>query len=183
MSQKDVAVFVGSLRKAAFSRRVANALIGLAPPSLNLSIVEIGDLPLYNHDLETDRPPSAWQAFRDRVRPVHGLLFVTPEYNRSTTAALKNAIDVGSRPAGKSVWGGKPAAVVSASPGAIGGFSANLHLRQSLFAVGVPVMAKESYLGGVDKLFETDDKFVPATAEFLGKLMHAFADWVDRNSH
>lgn len=182
MSQKDVAVFVGSLRKAAFSRRVANALIGLAPSSLSLAIVEIGELPLYNQDLETDNAPTSWRAFRDRVRPVHALLFVTPEYNRSTTAALKNAIDVGSRPPGKSVWGGKPAGVVSASPGAVGGFSANLHLRQSLFAVGVPVMAKEAYLGGVDKLFESDDKFVPASADFLGKFMHAFADWVDRNS-
>jgi len=183
MSQKDVVVFVGSLRKAAFSRRVANALIGLAPPSLRLEILEIGDLPLYNQDLETETPPPAWQALRDRVRVANGLLFVTPEYNRSTSGVLKNAIDVGSRPPGKGVWSGKPTAVVSSSTGPIGGFSANLHVRQSLYAVGVPVMPKEIYLSGVEKLFHSETELVPASAEFLGKFMHGFAEWVERNSH
>ena len=120
MSTKDVAVFVGSLRKDSFSGKVAHALIELAPNSLKLAIVDIGNLPLYNADLESN-VPAAWTAFRDRVRPVHALLFVTPEYNRSIPGGLKNAVDVGSRPYGKSVWAGKPGAIVSCSPGAIGG--------------------------------------------------------------
>jgi chromate reductase len=182
MAEKNVVVLVGSLRKAAFSRRMAKALIGLAPAALLLEIVEIGELPLYNQDLETDNPPATWSAFRDRVRAAQALLFVTPEYNRSVPAALKNAIDVGSRPVGKSIWNGKPAAIVSTSPGAIGGFGANHHLRQSLAALGVPAMAKEAYLGGVDKLFEAEEKLVPATSEFLGKFMHAYAEWIDRNT-
>lgn len=182
MSHKEVAVFVGSLRKASFSLRIAKALIGIAPPSLTLAIVDIGDLPLYNQDLETEHAPTAWTAFRDRVRPMAGLLFVTSEYNRSVPAVLKNAVDVGSRPIGKSIWNRKPAAIVSTSPGAIGGFGANHHLRQSLTALGVPAMAKEAYLGGVDKLFEAEEKLVPATSEFLGKFMHAFAEWIDRNA-
>ena len=181
MAQKSIGVIVGSLRKAAFSRRIAKALIGLAPATLAPEIIEIGDLSFYNQDLETDAPPAAWRAFRDRVRPLQGVLFVTPEYNRSMPAVLKNAIDVASRPPGKSVWSGKPAAVVSTSPGPIGGFGANHHLRQSLVALGVAVMPKEAYLGGVDKLFESDETLVPATREFLGKYLHAFAEWVERN--
>ena len=128
---RDVAVFVGSLRKDSINRKVANALVGLVPPSLKLSIVEIGQLPLYNQDAD-EQPPAAWTAFRGRLRAADAVLFVTPEHNRSVPAALKNALDVGSRPYGHSVWNGKPGAVISASPGAIGGFGANHHLRQSL---------------------------------------------------
>lgn len=102
-SQNDIAVIIGSLRKESFSRKVANALIGLAPSSLKPAIVEIGNLPLYNQDLESATPPAEWAAFRDRIRPVQGVIFVTPEYNRSVPGLLKNAIDVGSRPYGKSV--------------------------------------------------------------------------------
>ena len=109
---KDVAVLVGSLRKGSFSRKMANAMRELAPPELKLEIVEIGQLPLYNQD-EDSAPPATWTAFRERLRRADAFLFVTPEYNRSVPAALKNAIDVGSRPYGKSMWNGKPAAVVS----------------------------------------------------------------------
>lgn len=125
---RDVAVIVGSLRKASINRMVANALAELAPAGLKLGIVEIGQLPLYNQDGDDD-PPAEWTAFRERVRAADSVLFVTPEYNRSVPAALKNALDVGSRPYGKSAWSGKPGAVVSASPGGIGGFGANHHLR------------------------------------------------------
>ena len=180
MSQKNIAVLVGSLRKESFSRKVARNLIELAPASLKLSIVEIGDLPLYNQDSETDTPPAAWTTFRDQVRPADGLLFVTPEYNRSVPGALKNAIDVGSRPYGKSVWNGKPGAIVSCSPGAIGGFGANHHLRQPMTFLNVPMLQQEAYLGGIDKLLQEDGKLVPATAEFLGKLMHTYAAWVEK---
>ena len=139
MTQKKIAVFVGSLRKESFNRKMAKALIGLAPESLQLEIVEIGGLPLYDQDLDDEgRPPSAWTAFREQVKSFDGFLFVTPEYNRSVPAVLKNALDVGSRPYGKSIWGGKPGAVMSVSPGAIGGFGANHHLRQSLVFLNVP---------------------------------------------
>src|SRR5687767_7999508 len=117
----DVAVLIGSLRKESLNRKMARALIALAPVSLKLQIVEIGELPLYNEDLEHAVPP-AWHAFRSRIRSADAALFVTPEYNRSVPGLLKNAIDVGSRPWGKSVWGGKPAAVMTVSPGALGGF-------------------------------------------------------------
>ncbi|KFN44376.1 NADPH-dependent FMN reductase [Arenimonas metalli] len=183
MSQPfDVAVLVGSLRAGSLNRRVADALAGLAPPAIALSQVAIGDLPLYNPDLETDAPPAAWTRFRERVARADALLFVTPEYNRSVPAALKNALDVGSRPYGKSVFGGKPGAVVSVSPGAIGGFGANHHLRQSLVFLDVPLMQQpEAYLGGADKFFGEDGKLASeSTEKFLGKIIHAYADWVAR---
>jgi chromate reductase len=125
---RDVAVLVGSLRRESFTRKMALALIGLAPPTLRLEIVEIKQLALYDEDLE-QQPPASWVAFRDRVRRADAVLFATPEYNRSVPGVLKNAIDVGSRPYGSSVWQGKPGAVMSVSPGAIGGFGANHHLR------------------------------------------------------
>src|ERR1700722_14442931 len=115
----NVWVLVGSLRKASYNGMLANALISLAPSSVKLDIVEIGQLPFYNQDLETDPPPAPWAAFRQRIKPADGVLFVTPEYNRSVPAVLKNALDVGSRPYGNSVWDHKPGAVVSSSPGAI----------------------------------------------------------------
>ena len=180
MSQKNIAVLVGSLRKESFSRKVAHNLIELAPAALKFSIVEIGDLPMYNQDLETETPPPAWHRFRDQVRPADGLLFVTPEYNRGVPGGLKNAIDVGSRPYGKSVWHGKPGAIVSCSPGNIGGFGANHQLRQPMVFLDVPLLQKEAYLGGIDKLIQADGKLVPATAEFLGKYMSAFAAWVEK---
>jgi hypothetical protein len=122
MPERRVAVLVGSLRKASYNRRIALALEKLAPASLRLQIVEIGALPLYNEDLEGDHAPAQWLAFRAAIRERDAVLFVTPEYNRSVPGGLKNAIDVGSRPYGQSVWSRKPCAVISVSPGAIGGF-------------------------------------------------------------
>ncbi|HEU0151997.1 MAG TPA: NAD(P)H-dependent oxidoreductase [Arenimonas sp.] len=178
----DVAVLVGSLRADSLNRRVALALAGMAPSSLALDLVEIGDLPFYNPDLETEAPPAAWARFRARVARADALLFVTPEYNRSVPAALKNALDVGSRPYGKGVFGGKPGAVVTVSPGAVGGFGANHHLRQSLVFLDVPVMQQpEAYIGGAGDLFAEDGSIAKAgTGEFLGKIIHAYADWVAR---
>src|SRR6202166_2429252 len=118
----SVCVLVGSLREASFNRLLANAPISLAPPSMKLDIIEVGQLPLYNEDLETATPPAQWTAFRQCIKAADAVLFVTPEYNRSVPAALKNALDVGSRPYGSSVWDRKPGAVVSSSPGAIGAF-------------------------------------------------------------
>jgi chromate reductase len=179
----DVAVIVGSLRKESINRKVANALVELAPPHLKLGIVDIGLLPIYNQDNDDANPPAAWTAFRERMRSAAAVLFVTPEYNRSIPAPLKNAIDVGSRPYGKSAWSGKPGAVVSASPGAIGGFGAHHHLRQSLVFLNVPAMPQpEAYLGGADKYFGADGKLAnEGTRKFLESFMQAFAAWIDAN--
>ncbi len=177
-----VAVIVGSLRKDSLNRKLARALAALAPPGLALEIVEIGDLPLYNQDLDAS-PPQPWAAFRTRVGAADALLFVTPEYNRSVPGALKNALDVGSRPYGRSAWAGKPAAIVSASPGVMGGFGANHHLRQSLVFLDVPTMQQpEAYIGGADKLFDESGALVnPATREFFTKYLERFAGWVARH--
>ena len=179
---RDVAVLVGSLRRESFTRRIAVALGKLAPPILKLEIVEIGDLPLYNQDLETDQPPAPWTKFRDRLRTADAVLFATPEYNRSVPGVLKNAIDVGSRPYGKSVFAGKPAAVVSVSPGALGAFGANHHLRQSLVFLDMPTLQQpEVYLGGVANLVDEEGNITnDGTREFLTKFMAAFAQWIDR---
>lgn len=180
---KDVIVLVGSLRKDSINRKVASSLVALAPSTLKLTIVEIGQLPLYNQDEEAS-PPVAWTNFRQRVKTANAILFVTPEYNRSVPAALKNALDVGSRPYGQNVWSGKPAAVVSASPGAIGGFGANHHLRQSLVFLNVPTMQQpEAYVGGADKLFDANGKLTnDGTRKFLGDFLQAFDGWVVANS-
>jgi chromate reductase len=177
----NVCVLVGSLRKASLNGMLANALMSLAPSSMKLEIVEIGQLPFFNQDLETDSTPAQWTTFRQRVRAADAVLFVTPEYNRSVPAALKNALDVGSRPYGSSVWDRKPAAIVSCSPSAIGAFGANHHLRQSLVFLNVPTMQQpEAYVGHADKLFDEHGELVnDGTSEFLQGFMQAFAKWVE----
>jgi chromate reductase len=182
MSQpRTVAVLIGSLRKESFTRKTVRALQEVAPAGLKLEIVEIGHLPFYNEDLEAD-PPAPWVEFRIRIRPVDAVLFASPEYNRSVPAALKNAIDVGSRPYGSSVYSGKPAAVLTVSPGVIGGFGANHHLRQSLVFLDMPVLQQpESYLGGVAKWFDAEGRLTDQSArDFLTKFAAAFAAWIDR---
>jgi chromate reductase len=180
---RDIAVFVGSLRKESLNRKLAKALAELAPSSLKLEIVEIGQLPLYNQDFVED-PSSVYVEFRARVRAADGVLFVTPEYNRSVPGALKNALDVASRPYGQSAWNGKPGAVISASPGAIGGFGANHHLRQSLVFLNVPAMQQpEAYIGGADKLFDARGKLAnDGTRKSLQQFIEAFANWVAINT-
>jgi chromate reductase, NAD(P)H dehydrogenase (quinone) len=175
----DVAVLVGSLRRDSINRKVAHALAELAPAGLKLSIIEIGQLPIYNQDGE-EKPPPEWTAFRERISAADAVLFVTPEYNRSVPAALKNAIDVGSRPYGKNAWNGKPGAVVSASLGGIGGFGANHHLRQSLVFLNVPAMTQpEAYIGGADKLFDVNGKVInDGTRKFLQGFMQSYAEWI-----
>ncbi len=177
----SVAVLVGSLRKASISRRVAEALIKLSPGGLRYEIVEIGALPLFNDDLDQGgAPPSAWVEFRDKMRTFDGVLLVTPEYNRSVPAALKNALDVGSRPHGKSVWNLKPAGVVSVSPGAMGGFGANHHLRQSLTFLNMPTLNQpEAYVAAAAQLVADDRTVtVESTRNFLAGFMAAYEGWV-----
>jgi len=179
---REVAVLVGSLRKDSLSRKMAHVLIGLAPSNLKLQIVEIGQLPLYNQDGDAN-PPEQWAAFRARIRAADAVLFVTPEYNRSVPAPLKNAIDVGSRPYGQSAWNGKPGAVVSVSPSVIGAFGANHHLRQSLVFLNVPAMQQpEAYIGQADKLFDGSGKLTnDSTRNFLQEFIQAFAAWIEAN--
>lgn len=149
MATKNVAVVVGSLRRESFNRKMAKALIELAPSSLKLEIVEIGELPHYNQDEdEAGRIPAAWFAFRQRIKAADAVIFVTPEYNRSVPGVLKNAIDVASRPYGQSVWDRKPAGIISVSPGAIGGFGANHHLRA---VARVPQHAGHAAAGGLHR--------------------------------
>jgi chromate reductase, NAD(P)H dehydrogenase (quinone) len=180
MSQpRTVAVVVGSLRKDSVSRKLANAFAALNP-GLKFNIVEIGDLPHFDQDLESD-PPAQWVRFRQEIAAADAVLFVTPEFNRSVPGALKNAIDVGSRPYGQSVWNGKPGAVISLSPGAIGGFGANHHLRQSLVFLNVPLLSQEAYVGGAYALFDENGELVnDATTDFLRAYGQAFGAWIER---
>lgn len=176
---RNVAVVVGSLRKDSVSRKLAKAFAAVTP-GLKFNIVEIGDLPHFDQDLESD-PPAQWVRFREEIAAADAVLFVTPEYNRSVPAVLKNAIDVGSRPYGQSVWNGKPGAVISLSPGAIGGFGANHHLRQSLVFLNVPLLSQEAYIGNAFALFDEAGELVnEGTAEFLKAYGAQFAAWVEK---
>ncbi|MFT4059302.1 MAG: NAD(P)H-dependent oxidoreductase [Legionella sp.] len=182
---KKIAVIVGSLRKESFNRKMAHTLMKLAPSSLNLQIIEISELPLYNQDLDDEgRIPDAWSHFRKQVKACDGVIFVTPEYNRSIPGVLKNAIDVGSRPYGQSIWGKKPGAVISVSPGAIGGFGANQHLRQTFVFLDIPVLQQpEAYIGQAGSLFnEQGDIASEDTKKFICHFMEAYANWVMLNS-
>jgi chromate reductase len=185
MNQKiKVAVIVGSLRKDSVNRKAALALTALAPENLHLEIVEIGNLPLYDEDQEAAGAPEAWTRFRQAVAASDAVLFVTPEYNRSVPAALKNAIDVGSRPYGSSVWSGKPAAIMSLSPGALGAFGANHHLRQSLVFLDMPVLQQpEAYVGGAFGLFDEAGRLTSESTEaFFRTFIDAFAALIGRHA-
>jgi chromate reductase len=181
MANHNIAIIVGSLRDGSINRKVARSMCALHD-GLDCEIVEIGDLPLYNPDLDGKDPPASWSRFRDAVRGAEGVLFVTPEYNRSVPGALKNAIDVGSRPYGKSVFAKKPAAIVTVSPGAIGGFGANHALRQCAVFLDMPVMQQpEAYLGQVAEDAFGDDGLLKdgPLKDLVAKLSAAFGDWVD----
>jgi len=178
----NVAVLVGSLRKESYSRKLAKALIARAPSPLEMAIVEIGNLPLFNADFEAD-PPLVVREFKQRILDADAVLFVTPEYNRSVPGVLKNAIDVGSRPYGKSAWSGRPGGVISVSPGAIGAFGANHHLRQSLVFLDVPALQQpEAYIGNCASLFDDNGVLInDSIKSFLDKYLKAFAQWIERN--
>jgi chromate reductase len=178
-----IAIIVGSLRKDSLNRKVARSICAIRGDNLDCSMVEIGDLPLYNQDYDAlPQQPEAYVKFRDAIRAADGILFVSPEYNRGIPGALKNAIDVGSRPYGQSVWDRKPAAIVTASPGSIGGFGSNHQIRQACVFLNMPVMQQpEAYLGHV-----SDDSFDESGClkdgplkQLVEKLAHAFHDWVE----
>lgn len=175
-----IAIIVGSLREGSLNRRVARSICALRGENLDCSMIEIGDLPLYNQDLDAN-PPEQWVRFRKQIADADGVLFCSPEYNRGIPGVLKNAIDVGSRPYGQSVFDKKPAAIVTASPGSIGGFGANHQIRQACVFLNMPVMQQpEAYLGHV-----TDDSFDESGClkegplkQLVTSLAHAFHDWV-----
>ncbi len=178
---KKIAVLVGSLRKDSYNRKIANELIRLSQGNLEMEIVEIGNLPLYNEDLDQS-PPQEWTDFRAKVKASEGVLFVSPEYNRTLPGALKNAIDVGSRPYGSSVWQSKPGAVVTASPSSLGAFGANHNIRQAVVFLDVFMMAQpEAYIGNAAEIFKEDGTtVVEATEKFLKGFVEAYQKWVEK---
>lgn len=181
MNKKKIAVLVGSLRKESYNRKIAQQLIRLAPENLEMEIVEIGNLPHYNEDIDQDQPPKEYIEFRKKIGEAEGFLFVTPEYNRTFSGVLKNALDVASRPYGKNMWSGKPGAIVSVSVGPFGGFGANHALRQPMVVLNVSLLqTPEAYIGNVHKLFDADGNLVPDTEKFLKNFIDSFAKWTDK---
>ncbi|AKU97789.1 NADPH:quinone oxidoreductase [Labilithrix luteola] len=176
---KTAALLLGSTRASGWTRKLGRALALLAPPDLEVREIVVADLPLYHEELEPREPPE-WARFRAEMRAVDALLFVTPEYNRSIPAMLKNAIDIGSSPEEHSVWSGKPAAVASFSPGMLGGFGANHHLRQALVFLDVPVLQQpEIYLSQIDRLFDEEERLRDGPGkELLVTFMQAFDSWI-----
>ncbi len=179
MSKKKIAVLVGSLRKESVNRKLANAVIKLAPDTLELEIVEIGQLAHYNEDLDGN-PPAEWVAFREKIGAAEGFLFVTPEYNRTFSGVMKNALDVASRPYGESKWGGKPGAIMSSSMSGLGGEGANLALRQPMVFLNIYMMQQpEAYIGNSWELFDEQNNLKSDdTRAFLQSWVNAFAEWV-----
>lgn len=181
MSKKKISVLVGSLRVDSFNKKMAEEMIKIAPPSLELEMLDIGQLEYYNEDLDRGTPPESWNQFRSKIKNSDGYLFFTPEYNRGMPAALKNAIDVGSRPYGENNWGGKPGAVVSVSISALGAFGANHHLRQSMVFVDVLMMQQpEAYIGSAQNLFDEGGYLINDTKGFLQSFIDAFDQWVHK---
>lgn len=182
MTSPKIAFLCGSLRKESFHRRLGQAIMSVAGDRLDFVTVEIGDLPLYNQDLDTKEPPAEWTRFREQMKAIDGVLFGCPEYNRGITGALKNAIDVGSRPYGRSIYAKKPAAAFSGSPGMTGGFGANHALRQSCVFLDMPIMQQpEAYWGLLnDEKIGLDGTIHDETVRKIAtKFAAAFADWVD----
>lgn len=179
---KKIGFFVGSLRKDSYNRKVAEAFANLLPEGYEGVFVKIDDLPFYNEDLETpENAPVEWSRFRDEVKELAGVVFVSPEYNRSVPAVLKNALDVGSRPYGQSAWDGKPGLVVTASPGGIGGFGANHHLRQSLVFLNVPTLQQpEAYIGNIANLVDEEGHIAEGTLSFFQTILDAYLDFLNK---
>lgn len=182
MGQFKVGVVVGSLRKESFNKKAAKALVANAPSNLSFEFLEIGNLELYSEDTDLNAPQS-WVDFRNKVKSMDAILFVTPEYNRSVPGVLKNAIDVASRPWGQSVWDSKPAAVVSVTIGGYGAFGANHHLRQSLAFLNMPVMAQpEAYISDAYNVFDEGGNLKEErTKEFFTNIMSSFAAFIEKN--
>lgn len=180
MSNKKIGIVVGSARKGGFSKTVADALASSLAAQHDVHFIQIDDLALFNQDYDEENTvPDAWTRFRSEVKEMDAYVFVTPEYNRSFTPLLKNALDIASRPFGQSGWSGKPAAIVSVSPGAIGGFGANNHLRQVFSSLNLYTMQQpEAYLGKITASLDDDGKLNERTASFLGSIADSFTAWI-----
>lgn len=179
---KKIGIFVGSLRKGSYNRIVAETMAQLFPEVFETEFVDLSGLEMYNQDLDDEGQPTvSWTAFRNQVKALDGVVFVSPEYNRSVPAVLKNALDVGSRPYGESVWDSKPGLVVTVSPGAIGGFGANHHLRQSLVFLNVPTLQQpEAYIGNITNALNEDGTVVEGTVSFLQSIVDAYVAFFKR---
>lgn len=179
---KKIGIIVGSLRKDSFNRKAAETFVNLLPEGYEAAFIEIGDLPLYNEDLDVaGSVPESCTRFREELKTVDGVYFFTPEYNRSVPAAIKNALDVGSRPYGESAWDGKPALVVSVSPGAVSGFGANHHLRQSLVFLNMPTLQQpEAYIGNVLNLLNEDGTFIDDTVNFFQLITNKYIEFFEK---
>ena len=181
MSKKIIGIFVGSLRKESYSKKIANFICTAMPENIEMRMIDIGNLAIYNQDFDDEGiSPKEWETFRKECKELDGFLFITPEYNRSLPAVLKNALDVGSRPYGQNVWDGKPGAVISTSIGKISGFGANHHLRQSAVFLNILMLQQpEAYIGDVASLLdEKGDLVDEGTQTFLQSFGSAFAQWI-----
>lgn len=181
MKRRKIGILVGSLRKNAYSKSVANCLMEIAPEYFDMQIVEIGNLPIYNQDYD-DEEIEVYSKFRETIKSMDAILIVTAEHNRSMPAVLKNALDVGSRPYGKSVWNEKPGAIISQSYGTIGGFGANHHLRQVTSFLNIYMMNQpECYLSEVmHSLDENGIVTSERTIKFLKQFMDAYEAWINK---
>lgn len=178
-----IGIIVGSLRKASFSKKLAKSVIAMAPSGFQFKAIPIDDLPIYNQDFDDEeRAPASYTVFRNAIRALDGVIFITPEYNRSIPGVLKNALDVGSRPYGKNTWDGKPAAIFSNSPGNLSAFGANHHLRQCLVFLNVPAMQQpEVYLPNMKDAFDDADHLKSEeTRAFLQQAVNAYIDWFEK---
>ena len=176
---KKIGIIAGSLRKASFSKKIAAEIVNMAPEGFEFEIIDISDLPIYNQDFDDDgEVPETYTTFRNAMSTIQGVIFITPEYNRSVPGVLRNAVDVGSRPYGKSVWDGKPAAIISNTPGAIGAFGANHHLRQSLVFLNMPIMQQpEVYLAKIGDEFDAEGKLLAGkTKDLLQQAVTAYTN-------
>ncbi|MDR2133478.1 MAG: NAD(P)H-dependent oxidoreductase [Treponema sp.] len=181
MGKINIGILTGSLRRESYSKKTGLYVAGILPEDFAAEWIDLSGLPLYNQDYDDEgNPPREWQVFRQKIKKMDGFLFVTPEYNRSVTAALKNALDVASRPFGQNAWNGKPGAVISVSPGKLGAFGANHHLRQPMVFLNIPLLQQpEVYLGGIAELFNDRGELTDrGTGEFLQTFADAFARWV-----
>ena len=179
---KNIGILVGSLRKDSFNKKMAENLVKLFRHTFHYEFIELGSLPLYNEDIDQGNPPESYNSFRNKIASMDALLFFTPEYNRSIPAVLKNALDVASRPYGKNKWDGKPAAIVSVSPGAIGAFGANHHLRQCLTFLNMPTLQQpEMYIGNVTKILDEKGNIIAEeTKELFKKFIQSFESWIEK---